>query len=399
VRTRSPAALILDARYRPALAAVRGLGRRGVEVIAADCDAAAASFVSRWCTRWALLPDVAEDADAYVERVIDLCRSLDSPVLIAHHDGTIEALRSRRDEVEQVASLALASEEALSIAVDKEATLAAAQALGISTPPTRIIGSVTEITKAVDGFGLPLVIKPQSSWVKRGAGGSRRNADVAWTRDAAHAGIKRLLDDGASPMIQPWLSGSREAVSIFLAHGTICAKFGVRSARMYPVIGGVDVVRETMDIPEDIGWMAESLVRELSLEGYSHIEFRRDRNGRAFLMEVNPRLSAGIEVAVRAGIDVPALLYEWAAGRPVRPRLHYRTGQRMRWLPGDVRWLVEALRCPAHPDAPSRHSAVATFLRDFCRRSGYDWWDRDDTRPALHIASHLLRRVGEGALS
>lgn len=60
----------------------------------------------------------------------------------------------------------------------------------------------------------------------------------------------------------------------------------------------------------------ERLVTELDLDGYSEVEFRRDREGNAVLMEINPRLSASVEVAVRAGVPFSRLLYAWAAGEP-----------------------------------------------------------------------------------
>ena len=60
---------------------------------------------------------------------------------------------------------------------------------------------------------------------------------------------------------------------------------------------------------------AERLIEACDLDGYSEIEFRRDAQGRPRLMEINPRLSASVEIAVRARVDFPMLLYGWAVGR------------------------------------------------------------------------------------
>lgn len=65
------------------------------------------------------------------------------------------------------------------------------------------------------------------------------------------------------------------------------------------------------------GQPALRLVREIGLEGYCQVEFRRGSAGKPYLMEVNPRLNLGIEVAVRAGVDFPYLLYQWATDQPV----------------------------------------------------------------------------------
>jgi len=157
--------------------------------------------------------------------------------------------------------------------------------------------------------------------------------------------------------------------------------------------GSTSVLRESIPVPADIGPMAETLIRELSLEGYSEVEFRRDASGRPFLMEINSRLSASVEIAVRAGVDFPLLLYQWAAGEPISRVRSYRCGRRMRFLQGDVEWLKEALRDPGHPDAPRPTAAIATFLAAFARRTGYDYWDRNDPAPAALVASRVARSL------
>src|SRR2546430_14580761 len=87
--------------------------------------------------------------------------------------------------------------------------------------------------------------------------------------------------------------------------------------RTDPPLGGLSVLRQSIAVPPDIGPQAEALVREIDLEGYSEVEFRRDAAGVSYLMEINPRLSASVEVAVRAGVDFPNLLYQWASGGPI----------------------------------------------------------------------------------
>ncbi len=393
VGSRSRPALILDARQRQSLVALRALGRAGNEVFVAETAGLTPAFVSRWCSGRAVLPEVGDGAGALVDRVIELCESVGSPIIISSHDGTIEALRSRRSQVERVGSLALASEDALAVAVDKQVTLAVAQRLGINVPRTRAVTDMSMGPDAIDDMGLPVVVKPVISWMKHGLGGWRSGPTVARSADAGLAQIRRLIAGGGAALVQPWLPGSRDAIGIFLADDVVWAAFGVRSHRMSPMIGGSSIVRETIPLPADIGPMAEALVRELSLEGYAEVEFRRDGDGRPFLMEINPRLNAGVEVAVRAGVNVPLLLYHWAAGEPLRSALEYRSGQRMRWLLGDLQWLAGALSDPGHPDAPRRMAAVGTFFGDFARPAGYDYWDRRDIRPALLEAARVARMI------
>lgn len=389
-------ALILDAQQRQSLLTLRVLGQAGVEVVVAETHDRVAAFASRWCSRRVTLPDFGEDPEAFVVQVMRLCESVGSPIIIASHDGAIEALRSRRSDVERVGTLALAPEHALSRAVDKQATLAIAKRLGIGVPPGGSVKDMSTARELVRHVGLPAVIKPAFSWLTDGArGGERGQPSVARSEAAALAQIKRLVDNGIVALVQRWLPGSRDAIGIFLSGGELSAMFAVRSHRMSPMIGGSSIIRETIPLPTDIASSAEALVRELSLEGYAEVEFRRDADGRPLLMEVNPRLNAGVEVAVRAGVNVPLLLYQWAAGEPLQRSLRYRPGQRMRWLQGDARWLEEALWTPEHPESPGRLAAIATFVSEFARPASYDYWDRTDVRPTLFEARLVARMVAE----
>jgi hypothetical protein len=130
----------------------------------------------------------------------------------------------------------------------------------------------------------------------------------------------------------------------------------------------------------------------MDLDGYAEVEFRRDASGRARVMEVNPRLSASVEVAVRAGVDFPNLLYDWAAGRKLTLHDDYRVGCRVRWLGGELRWLRETLRTQGRPDVTSGSHAIAALVLDSLRPAAYDYLDPADLRPALAATGGFVSR-------
>jgi predicted ATP-grasp superfamily ATP-dependent carboligase len=197
------------------------------------------------------------------------------------------------------------------------------------------------------------------------------------------AAAEPLLDLQGAAIIQPWLCGDRQAVSLIYANGEVAVAFAQVAQRTDPPLGGNSVMRESIPLLPDIAGPAERLVRAMGLEGYSEIEFRRDARGVARLMEVNPRLSASVEVAVRSGVDFPLLLYQWARGVKLAPRRGYRTGVRMRWLGGDLRWLAKTRIQREEPDAIPFDSAISQFGRDFFRRTYYDYVDIRDPSPTL----------------
>ena len=203
------------------------------------------------------------------------------------------------------------------------------------------------------------------------------------TRAEAEDAIGSILREGVEVVAQEWLPGEREALSFMRAHGRTWARFAQRADRTFPPLGGNSVLRESIPLPEDIAPAAESLVAEIGLDGYSEVEFRRDAQGCAALMEINPRLSASVEIAVRAGVPFPRLLHDWACGGPLRETPGYRAGLRMRWLGGDLSWLRSVLGQRPGPDVPSHGRALGTFAASFARPSSYDYLDWGDPRPML----------------
>lgn len=390
-------ALVLDARTRPALVALRELGRAGLSVGALDSESRAPGLVSRWVTEGAVVPDFALDPDAYLDAVIERCQDWRPRVLVPSHDGSVEALRRRRSELERVVGVALAPEEPLAVAIDKTRTLALAADLGMRIPRGVLVGPTDDAGAAVDHVGLPVVIKPVRSWAHDGRAGRRLTSVLATSRPEGLAAIAAMTETGVPALIQEWLPGDREALSFMLVNGRIRARFAQRTERTSPPLGGNSVARQSIPLPADITQQAERLVRELGLEGYSEVEFRRDAAGRAALMEINPRLSASVEIAVRAGVSFPRLLYAWAAGAPVEEVAGYRVGVRMRWLGGDLEWLRHALAAPGGPDVPGRAAAAATFLAAFARPAGYDYLDRRDLRPAVRAGSDAAAEYGRRA--
>ncbi len=394
-------ALVVDAAQRQALVALRELGRQGLRVGAVDSDPRAPGLVSRWNTVAEVVPAFAHDQDAYVDAVLALCSDHGARSLIVAHDGSIEALRRRRADVQRVVGLGLASEEALAVAVDKTRTLAFAEQFGLRAPRGCFVERHEQTDAAIEEVGLPLVVKPTRSWAQGAGSGQRLIAVVASTRAQAQSAAGAILDEGVEVVLQEWLPGAREALSFLYAQGRVWARFAQRADRTFPPLGGNSVLRESIPLPEDVAPAAERLVVELGLEGYSEVEFRRDADGRAALMEINPRLSASVEIAVRAGIPFPRLVHEWASGGQLHAADGYRTGLRMRWLGGDLSWLRSVLNQPSGPDIPSRGRAMAAFAADFARPMGYDYVDRHDPRPLLTAVrgttSRLRRNRGSGS--
>jgi predicted ATP-grasp superfamily ATP-dependent carboligase len=337
------------------------------------------------------VPDFAKDAAAYVDGLLGLLDEYPAQMMLPAHDGSIQALRTRRAQIERRIALPLASESALDIAVSKARTLALAEALGIAVPRSVPVSDIGDVPAAMEEVGVPAVVKPDQSWTERAGMGTRLSSEAVTTVDRAKQALEGVFAAGGRALIQQWLPGSREAVSLFYAHGRIWARMAQVSHREWPVLGGVSVLCESIPPLWDITDASERLVQAMDLEGCSMVEFRRDPDGRPVLMEVNPRMGGSVALAISAGVNFPKLLHAWALDEPLAEITSYRIGQRLRWLAGDVWNLKSVFESQGQPDVPPRGRAAGRFLLDFVRPANtLDVIAVDDIRPALIEMNQLV---------
>jgi len=383
-------ALVLNAPLRQSLVTVRSLGRRGLRVAAAGPHPNTPAFASRWCGQAFVFPR-EEALGAYLATLEEWLARTGARVVVASNDATIALLRQYRARLESHACLALAHEPALAIAINKERTLAVATGLGLRVPREVVVRAVGDVAGALQDVGLPAVIKPSESWLWNGRDGARLGPQLVVTAAEARLAVEAVTRFGEAALVQQLLTGRREAVSFLYANGEVYARFAQWAQRTSPPLGGDSVLRQSISVPPDIGSQAEALVRATDLEGYCEVEFRRDAAGIAYLMEINPRLSASVEVAVRAGIDFPWLVYQWASGGPIEKADGYRTGGWIRHLGGDITRTIAVLRQRGRPGVETPSETLLGFGLSFLKPTAYDYLDWQDPLPAIRAATGFTR--------
>ncbi len=384
-------ALVLDGKLRQSLTTVRSLGSRGLRVAVLETaeSGGAPAFSSRWCQQ-RFVCSAKQGTEAYLTYLEQLLDYISVRVLITSSDATIALIRRHRELLERRVRIALAREPALGIAINKEQMLVVAKQLGVAVPRTVTVGAVSEVAAALHEIGLPAVVKPVESWSWDGQQGFRIVPQLVTTPDEARHAVEELTRFGGTTLFQEFLSGRRESLSLFYANGEVYARFAFWGKRTFPLLGGIYALRQAIDFPADTGEQAERLVREIGLEGYSQVEFRRDAAGKPYLMEINPRLNMAIAHAVSAGVDFPSLLYQWASGEPIARVKSYRTGGWMRHLEGDIRATAAAVRQRGRPGVPSPARAIFDFCLSFFTPMKYDYVDWRDPRPAWMATKGFL---------
>ncbi len=380
--------LILDAGCKQSVASARSLGRAGLRVAIGESLAhyrerpPIPAFRSRYCARVLILPSYTHDPDAYAAAIIAFVRYHSPRVVLPNGDASIAILRPYRQQLGELGCvLALAPEHALEIANDKDRTLEVARELGIPQPRSVRINGPDDLPAAVAELGFPFVLKPLVSWTDRTAG---RNVPVdVINQDEAREATLRFLAAGTGALAQEWAPGRREGVSLFVVDDEVVASCGHVAHRTSPPLGGVSVLRESIQVPPDILDPAVLLAKAIGLQGVCEVEFRRDAHNRPLLMEINARLAGTIENAVQSGVDFPIMIWRWATGLDVPPVITHRSGVRTRWVYGDLRWLSANWGRGGRPDSVSRFTAVCTILLEFVKTRHYDFFDLHDLGPFI----------------
>ena len=392
--------LILDAEHRQTLASARSLGRAGLRVALGESlslhDPALPlpSFRSRYCARPVILPSYSDGPLPYVNAILEFVREHPTRVILPASDVSCAALMPYRQELAELGTvLALPTDSALEVALDKDRTLQVARELGIAYPDLIHIGTIEELSVAIAEFGFPFVLKPTVSWAEK-AKARVVPIEVVDKADAADVAM-RFFATGSSILAQPWLPGRRESVTLFIVGGEVLASCTHMECRTTPPLGGASVVRESMTTMADSFDAAVRLATAIGIEGLCEVEFRRDAAGRPLLMEINARLVGTIDNSIKSGVNFPLLIWQWATGEPVARVASYRTGVRSRWVHGDLRWLVDNQKRAGRPDSVSRATGIWEFVTEFVRTRHYDYLDLRDIRPFIAACRHTVSATKE----
>ncbi len=335
----APIAVVLQASGPNALGIIRSLARGGVPVIATDHDHRALGLRSRHA-RAAVLPDPVADPAGFVDALAGLGPGLGGRgVLFPTHDEAIEALGPHEERLAPWFDLPWSPWAHLRPYLDKSAQHAAARRIGFPVPATVEPDAEADVRAAATHLRFPVILKPRvdPAGFKRTFGRQVLEAADAdalmaqWQRAAAHRPqICEVIPGGDDAL---WTLGSYRD-----AQGQPLASFTGRKLRQWPPGFGTARAAEAWWDP-GLARRCHALLDEMGFHGISQVEVKRDpRDGRDYLIEVNPRSWLWISLATEVGVNIPLAAWRDAIGEPqVWPEGHR----------SDVRWVISARHLPA----------------------------------------------------
>ena len=369
---------VTDGYWRKTLAAVRALGRRGVQVTVGESTYLAPALFSRYCHCRVRTPSPVLQPSQYLDFLETYLKRHPHHVLMPMEEDTLLLLARNRERFQNITSLPCAAHHHLLFARDKLKVLRRAEDLDIPIPRTFEIDNMAEAKPLSKQLEYPVVVKPRV-----GSG----SAGVEYVEEPAQlpAALARVFRSGQSPLVQERLpsEGVGIGASFLLDQNhQVRASFIHRRLREYPVQGGPSTLRQSI-IHEQARRDGARLLESLRLVGVGMVEFKIDsRDGTAKLLEVNPRFWGSLALAVNTGVNFPYLLTLMALGLDF-PAVHtYRLGHLCRWLlPGDILHFLQN---------PNRWRLKPSFFQFRQANMSYDIIDMDDPLPILGTFLGLL---------
>jgi predicted ATP-grasp superfamily ATP-dependent carboligase len=287
--------------------------------------------------------------------------------------------------------LAVPPAAAFEAAVDKANLLAIACEVGLAVPRTLLVEDTCERMELPEGFAFPVVVKARRSRFLENGRWRKGMVRIARCTEELR-GLSGSPGLGCGALIQEFVPGWGEGLFFAAAGGRSLARFAHRRLREKPPSGGVAVLCESIEPDEELARAGERLLERLAWHGVAMLEFRRTPEGRAVLMELNPRLWGSLQLAIDAGLDFARLLLALHGDAPL-PELDFRPGVRSRWLLGDVDHLLIQLRARSGASSGShaRRASLAAFLTEFFSGARLDVLRWDDPGPFWRELRDWLR--------
>ena len=236
-----------------------------------------------------------------------------------------------REDAFPTAVVGNAPETTVRRATDKTALALLSLRAGLDVPPTRIVtpGDGTPM----DELSFPAVVKPLRSELPAGEGLRRYEARRVECSSDLERALRALPDEVG--LVQPYVEGRLISVNGVAFDGNLYGANQHVVHRVWPALCGQAVYAETIAMTAERDRAVTAFMQELGWSGVFNLQLI-ERDGRDYVIDLNPRFYASLTLATAAGLNLPAIWTSLLLGLPFEAD-GYRAGVRFRDEMGDPR--------------------------------------------------------------
>lgn len=369
--------LVLEVHAKASLPILESARRHGRRVVAGAPLRCCAGMFSRYPHERVVYPSPITAPDTFRSWLRQFVKDRRPDMLYPAGDAATAACAEMQDELRRHTRLVLPPNERFAIGRSKVGTLKAAREAGVAIPETWFCEHESPDLVAARAR-YPCLIKPS---VSAGARGITR----VETPGELVQRLPCVQEEYGECYVQDYVpqTAMQYKVDMIITEGAaVLAGVAYEKLRYYPPNGGSSVLNRTAN-RSDIIDAAAAVARTIGWHGFIDFDFITDpRDGQVKLMEINPRFPESFRATYAAGLDMVEMLWDMAHGRTPPAVTEYRVGQYLRFLPGDIMWLLTSR---------DRREHLRSWLTFFSRDLHYQvcsW--RDPGAIIGYLAENLL---------
>lgn len=310
------------------------------------------------------------------EQVRMLIQSHDYDVVVPATDFSAELLSRNKDEFSKYARIASNEFNVYSIAGNKNETMKVCESISVPHPKTlQNIESLEAIEESDIRF--PVVIKPSVGY---GAIGFKKVDTLEDLKE-----LFKNKTDFSDYVIQEYIPQTdlQYECAMFLDdNNEVKTSLVFSKNRWFPVNGGSSTLNITVLRP-DIVDSCTKLLKAINWRGPADIDLIQDpRDGKAKIMEINPRVSGSVKICFLSGVDQAKQMLELAYHEKVTHFKEYKIGQRLRCSQTDFLWFLTS---------PNRFNSNPSWFS--CKNTSDQIFDIHDPLPWFAFSIQKLLQL------
>jgi D-aspartate ligase len=271
------------------------------------------SYFSRYPSKRLLWPSYVKERQAFENELINHLKNNNVDVTISVGDISSDILSKNRDEILKYTKITLPEYSTFIRAADKLKLMQYCMANDLPCPKTFALNDDT-LGRVSDMLSFPVIVKPIRGL---GAIGVVRFD----TYDELKKEYRSLRQKHGELIIQEYIpqeGGMQYQAEAFLDENSkmkVCMV--ILKPRFFPVKGGTSTANVTITYPE-IKETTKLLLEGLKWRGAADVDYILDpRDNVVKILEINPRVTAGIKIGFAAGIDYADLHLKLAYGQEI----------------------------------------------------------------------------------
>lgn len=357
--------LITDAENKHALAAVRSLGKKGIDVIASSHRTHCMSFYSKYCNNHYTYSKTTDES-AFISDLLEIIESESCDVLLPIGFNSNKIVSKNINHFSEIVKVPIANYHSMELASDKNQTIKFAYNHGVPVPSTYYPTCIEELKEMSSKITYPVVLKAseESGSVKYA---NNEHEMVELFSDLCNK-FPSQIKAQKYPQVQEYIPGDGYGFFALFDHGCPKAIFGHKRIHEYPVTGGPSTMAQSVFNSEmnDIGIR---LLKALKWHGVAMVEFKKDsRNGSFKLIEINPKFWGSLDLSIACGVDFPYLACLLGMGHDFEEIVNYRQNLYFRWIFPDLMYAIST-------------GNISEYLFNFFNRHVKDDFDIMDIKP------------------